>query len=180
MKFRIIFLLSLMSLNNLIAIDIKEKIQKIKEKFEQIEEKIEGKVEEKIDETIEGTKTLFDEEYAIPSGGRSVKTFEISSKTKINLKILCVRDCDKGFTILLMPENEIKAYSSKQKVNYVPKFSAQRVKNMDSTDFIDKGSYALVMVNSENIFNRMTIHAKLTTNPQEDKEDKSEKTNVVD
>ena len=120
---------------------------------------------EKVGGAVRGKQVVFDESLSVDSGGAQMRGFTIPSPRPVQVSVTGLKDTDKGYSVYVMNQSEWENFKAKKEFRHIPSFEGLKVKTMTHTETLPTGSYALVVANTENIFNSMVVGVKVVTDP---------------
>ena len=115
---------------------------------------------------IRQPQVIFDEEMAIDAGGWQSRGFSLSAARPVQLSVQGVQHTDKGFRVYLMPADEVANYRARDEFRHMPGFQGLKVRRFSHTETLPAGRWAVLIANTENIFNGMIVSAKVTVDPK--------------
>lgn len=112
-----------------------------------------------------GPEIVADEEFTVDAGGSQMRGFGLPGPRPVKVEVLGRRDTDKGFSVYMIDQSEWDAFKAGRKFEQYPTFEGLKVRSMTKTASMPAGRYAVVVRNSENMFNSMSVHLKITVDP---------------
>ncbi len=112
---------------------------------------------------------LCNDEWSIKPGASEAQLFTLNTEADVLVHIRRVKHADKGFTVHVVPGKlyeEWKAgHATKKALNDA---SSEKATSYRHTTKLAPGRWAIVVVNSENMLERMIVHARIVVNPDPD------------
>lgn len=107
-----------------------------------------------------------DEDLVVAASGSQMRPFSIESSSPVKLIVEGKQDTAKGFNVWVMDSDDWQQFKrNRQDSHYIIDLSAPQTRAYSSTSTLSPGTYCVVIENSENIFNSMTVHVKLIVDP---------------
>ncbi|HEY1696047.1 MAG TPA: hypothetical protein VGG39_27960 [Polyangiaceae bacterium] len=111
-------------------------------------------------------QVIVDEEIAVTAeGGAQMRSFTLPSDRPVFVEVEGRKNADKGFMVYVMASNEWENFKS-GKFRHIPEFQGLKVRSFSHTGELPAGSWAVVVANSENIFNTMVVHVRVVSDPK--------------
>jgi hypothetical protein len=114
---------------------------------------------------IRGTQVVVDEEIAVDARGAQMRGVTMPSERPVQVQVEGKTHADKGFTVYVMALSEWDNFQNGKQFRQLPSFEGLKVRSFGHVETLPAGSWAVVVQNSENIFNTMVVHLKITIDP---------------
>ena len=110
---------------------------------------------------------LTDADWIVKAGSNKTFSFTLPKAAPVHISVAGVKNADKGFTILVASQDDVNAcVVTPSGCKGIPGFGGMGVKSLDHTDTIPAGSWAFILINSENMMNALTAHVHIVVNPK--------------
>jgi hypothetical protein len=114
-------------------------------------------------------KVIADEEIAVPAHAAQMRGFSVPNdftSVKLTINVIGKKHTDKGFSVyLLNGKGEFEKYKHRKAFNQVEAFHGLKVTRFSHTGEISPGDYAVVVANTENLLNGMTVALRVMAEP---------------
>ena len=94
-----------------------------------------------------------------------MRGFSLPSSRPVKVVIEGKQDTAKGFNVFVMEASDWPTFKSRKQFEYVPTLSSVKTRSYSKTANLPAGAWCVVVQNSENIINDMTVHVKVITDP---------------
>jgi hypothetical protein len=108
---------------------------------------------------------VVDEDLVVPASGAQMRGFTLPSGRPVGLTVDGRQDTAKGFNVFVMTEAEWQNFRAKERFSYHSGLSAPNTRAFRQTSTLPPGNWCVVVQNSENLINGMTVHVKLVVDP---------------
>ena len=94
-----------------------------------------------------------------------MRGFSLPSSGPVKVVIEGKQDTAKGFNVFVMEASDWPTFKARKPFEYVPALSSKKTRSYSKTTDLPAGAWCLVVQNSENIINDMTVHVKVIVDP---------------
>lgn len=124
-----------------------------------------GSVPEAPKLSLRNPQIITDEDLVVSAGGSQMRGFSIPSSRPVKVAVDGKQDTAKGFNVYVMKDSEWTNFKAHEEFRYVPVLSSPKTRSFSNTADLPTGSWCVVVQNSENIINDMTVHVKVIVDP---------------
>jgi hypothetical protein len=121
-------------------------------------------------ETVYGNPvTLLNGNYNVAAGSHLVNEIDLSQDSLLSINISCNSDCAKGYNVYLIEKSEYVNFQTRKRSQVFSNFTGERLleHSYSDSDRVTAGKYLLIVQNSENIMNTMTVTMQGDYKPEE-------------
>lgn len=119
-------------------------------------------------ETVYGSPvTLLNGNYDVGAGSHSVNEINLSQNSLLTINISCNSECAKGYNVYLIEKSEYVNFQRGKSFNVYANFRGERLLDHHYSDRVTAGNYLLIVQNSENMLNTMTVTMQGDYTPEE-------------
>lgn len=112
------------------------------------------------------SETLINEVMSVGAGSSTWRSFYIPRNQMIELAAQGVSHADKGFSVYVVDEAELSSVRSGRPFRHVPTLAATKTRAFVRHSPINSGQWYVVVMNTENIMNTMTVQVRVVSNPR--------------
>lgn len=116
--------------------------------------------------TLRSPQIVTDEDFVVSAGGAQMRGFTIPSTRPVKVSVEGKQDTAKGFNVYVMEDSDWTKFKAEQRFEYVPSLSSLKTRSYAKTKTLPAGSWCVVVQNSENILNDMTVHVQVVVDPE--------------
>lgn len=114
---------------------------------------------------VRSPQVVTDEEMVVSAGGAQSLSFTLPSERPVKVTVRGVRDTAKGYNVYLMKDEDWSDFKAHRQFNYFEKLSYLKTGGFEKTATLPPGRWNIVVHNSENILNDMSVHIKVVVDP---------------
>jgi hypothetical protein len=114
---------------------------------------------------LRNPQIVTNEDLVVSAGGWQMRGFSIPSSRPVKVAVEGKQDTAKGFNVYLMEDSDLANFKAHQQFSYVPALSSPKTRSFSKTAELPTGSWCVVVQNSENIMNDMTVHLSVIVDP---------------
>jgi hypothetical protein len=115
--------------------------------------------------TLRSPQVVTDEDLVVGAGGSQMRGFTIPSSRPVKVAVEGKQDTAKGFNVHVMDQDDWAKFKAGGEFRHVTALSAPKTRSFSQTATLSAGAWCVVVQNSENIFNDMTVHVKVVVDP---------------
>jgi hypothetical protein len=110
-------------------------------------------------------RVIVDQEIAVSAHGAQMRGFTLPAAHTVEVVAEGRRHANKDFNVYVIPASEWPNFTKGTSARQVQEFEGLKVRSFGHKGTLSAGSWAVVVQNSENIFETMVVHLKVVIDP---------------
>lgn len=115
--------------------------------------------------SLRSPQIVTDEDLVVSAGGSQMRGFTLPSPRPVKVAVEGKQDTAKGFNVHVMTQSEWEKFKAGEAFRHIPALSTPKTRTFSHTANLPAGAWCVVVHNSENILNGMTVHVKVIVDP---------------